>query len=1282
MSSTNSSSEKSMQSSQSSQSSAHHAKMPAVLERPRRQSNNISTVQGSSSTSTLSSSKKPIRIRKRDGKLQEVSFDKILWRLRTLSDELDIDYSRIAQEGIAGLTDKMKSSEIDKLTASIAHQRHSEHPDYDVLASRIIISNHHKETVDLFSQVVWELHESGQINDEFFQCVEDNSEEFDGAIDYDRDYYLTYFGFKTFERNYGMRVNNRVIERPQHMFMRVAVAIWMDDVERVIETYEYLSSKYFTHASPTNFNAGGVMQQLSSCFLVAMKDDSIKGIFETLGQCADISKTGGGLGMHCSNIRSTGELIKSCGRGGVGLVPMLKGYEWMTQYVDQGRRRPGACACFVKDTEVITINEGVKKIQDIELGDIVITHKNRPKKVIQVHTNKLGDRKIYKLSVEKNKDIYVTGNHKFWSCFSKTDKNKKISLGWNSIEELKNGLDNPPTKRYSAYISIPEKTNIEDNNLKIDLKDYQYVLDDECHFIKSIDDGKIIRYTHTVKKNGVKDISTSDPINRVWKLTPDLANLFGIWLGDGHLKKGKGVNTLSGIGISIHSENKQEIEFVKKMFTETFGSNPVVSKSKISNCVNIEVNSTIVGIIFNELFGSYFDGKKLPDMVFEWPKSLVEGLIGGLITSDGHITKKKCNSTIGLSNQKLLNQLYHLCRINGLSVSYVKGTAGKGMTCDPYSMSVPLNKNIISHLRKYYEDDRIERCIKKVSDGKYKNKIFLKILSIEETDRSDEYVYTLGVEDDHSYTVEGLIAENCYLEPWHPDIFDFLDLKKNTGPEERRARDLHLAMWVPDLFMERVRDDGMWSLMPIVECPGLQEAYGDKFKELYLRYENEKKYVKQVKAQELYSAIIISQLETGEPYMLFKDNVNRKNNQSNLGTIKSSNLCAEIVLYSDKNETAVCNLSSIALPSYIRYTKDDDKPYFDFDELYYVTRIVARNLNKLIDRNYYPTPETRRSNMNHRPIGIGIQGLADTYIRMRYPYDSEEAAQLNREIFETMYYAALTESCDIAKEDGPYKSYEGSPISQGKFQFDMWRECGHDVKLSGRWDWEKLRRNIKVHGVRNSMLLAVMPTASTSQFLGFNESYETYTSNIYSRRTSSGNFQVVNKQMVYDLIDLGLWNDRMRQKIMYYDGSIQNIPEIPQHIKDLYKTSWDLKQKVIVDQSADRAPFICQTQSLNIHIEAPTIATMSSLHLYSWSKGLKTGMYYLRRKAAKRAIQATIDFDIEKELNSQETEEERKKRELKISTGEPVMSASPPTNDTEKGGWVCMKEEGCFSCGA
>ncbi len=491
--------------------------------------------------------------------------------------------------------------------------------------------------------------------------------------------------------------------------------------------------------------------------------------------------------------------------------------------------------------------------------------------------------------------------------------------------------------------------------------------------------------------------------------------------------------------------------------------------------------------------------------------------------------------------------------------------------------------------------------------------------------------------------------------------------------------------------------------MPVIECPGLQDAYGEEFDKLYTKYEDEKRYVRQVKAQELYKAIIVSQIENGEPYMAYKDHVNRKSNQMNIGTIKSSNLCCEINLVSDAEHTSVCNLSSIALPSFVRYRTEngEKRPYFDFKTLIDVTRIVTRNLNRVIDINFYPTPECERSNLRDRPIGIGVQGLADTYIKMRLPFDSQDAAQLNRQIFETMYFAALTESCALAKEDGPYKTYEGSPMSKGLFQFDLWKQCGCDVQLSGTLEWEKLRKQIKHYGIRNSTLLAVMPTATTSQLLGFNESIEAFTTNFYVRTTNAGVYKTINRQMVYDLIDAGIWTkytaENLKQQIIHHEGSIQEIKEIPQSIRDLYKTGYDMKQSVVIDQSADRAPFIDQTQSLNIFIKHPTISQMSSLHVYAWSKGLKTGMYYLRSEPSKSAVKVAVDFNLEKQLNEQSLQsqsllvkdvpatipkepKEQNEFDLKQSTDELVKPASPPRNDTES--WVCYKEEGCLNCGS
>ncbi|GFN82091.1 ribonucleoside-diphosphate reductase [Plakobranchus ocellatus] len=454
-----------------------------------------------------------------------------------------------------------------------------------------------------------------------------------------------------------------------------------------------------------------------------------------------------------------------------------------------------------------------------------------------------------------------------------------------------------------------------------------------------------------------------------------------------------------------------------------------------------------------------------------------------------------------------------------------------------------------------------------------------------------------------------------YLEPWHADIFDFLDLRKNTGKEEQRARDLFYALWIPDLFMKRVESNGDWTLMCPNECPGLADVWGEEFDKLYEKYESEGKGRKTVKAQKLWYAIIESQTETGTPYMLYKDSCNRKSNQQNLGTIKCSNLCTEIVEYSSPDEVAVCNLASIALNMYVK----PDKTY-DFERLQYVTKVAVKNLNKIIDINYYPVPEAKRSNLRHRPIGLGVQGLADAFILMRFPFDSPEAKRLNKEIFETIYFAALDASCELAERDGPYETYKGSPVSKGILQHDMW-----NVKATTDLDWDALRKRIAKFGVRNSLLMAPMPTASTAQILGNNESIEAYTSNIYSRRVLSGEFQIVNQHLLKDLTELGLWNEDVKNEMIAAGGSIQTIKSIPDDLKNLYKTVWEIKQRVVLEMAADRGAFIDQSQSLNVHIAEPNYGKLSSMHFYAWKLGLKTGMYYLRTKPAAQAIQFTVD---------------------------------------------------------
>jgi len=755
---------------------------------------------------------------KRDGRKESIKFDKITARIQKLCYGLDpvhVNPVSVAMKVIQGIYPGVTTSDLDSLAAETAASLTTSHPDYASLASRIAISNLHKNTRKSFSETMRDLYtyvdpKTSQaaplIADDVYAIIEENAELLDSTIIYDRDFGYDYFGFKTLEKSYLLKIDNQVAERPQHMLMRVAVGIHKEDIAQAIKTYDLMSERWFTHATPTLFNAGTPKPQMSSCFLLTMRDDSIDGIYDTLKQCAKISQSAGGIGLSIHNVRATGSYIRGTNGTSNGIVPMLRVFNDTARYVDQG---------------------------------------------------------------------------------------------------------------------------------------------------------------------------------------------------------------------------------------------------------------------------------------------------GG---------KRKGSFAI-------------------------------------------------------------------------------------------------------------------YLEPWHADIFDFLNLKKNHGKEEVRARDLFYALWISDLFMKRVEAEADWSLFCPNEAPGLAECWGDEFEALYERYEQEGRARKTIKARDLWSSILEAQIETGTPYMLYKDACNRKSNQQNLGTIKSSNLCTEIIEYTDENEVAVCNLASIALPRFIIDGK------FDHNKLFEVTYQITLNLNKIIDRNYYPVPEAERSNLRHRPIGIGIQGLADAFILLRQPFESDEAQALNREIHETIYYAAMTASKDLAITDGHYESYQGSPVSKGVFQYDMW-----DVTPTNRWEWDILKEEVAKYGVRNSLLVAPMPTASTSQVLGNNECFEPYTSNIYTRRVLSGEFIIVNKHLLRDLVDLGVWNEGLKDKIITANGSIQNIAEIPENIKELYKTVWEIKQRTIIDMAADRGAFICQSQSLNIFMEAANMAKLTSMHFYAWKKGLKTGMYYLRSKAAADAIKFTVQMQAEPQM--------------------------------------------------
>lgn len=773
---------------------------------------------------------------KRNGRKESIKFDKVTARIEKLSYKLSLLVNPIdvAKKVIEGIYEGVATTELDNLAAETAASLTTRHPDYAILASRIAVSNLHKNTIKSFSETMCKLYHyidkgTGKkmplLADDVWQIIEANAELLDSTIIYDRDFGFDYFGFKTLEKSYLLRINGKIAERPQHMYMRVAIGIHKDDIQNAIKTYHLMSERWFTHATPTLFNAGTPKPQMSSCFLLTMKDDSIEGIYDTLKQTAKISQSAGGIGLAIHSIRATGSYIGGTNGTSNGIIPMLRVFNDTARYVDQGGgKRKGAFA--------------------------------------------------------------------------------------------------------------------------------------------------------------------------------------------------------------------------------------------------------------------------------------------------------------------------------------------------------------------------------------------------------------------------------IYLEPWHADVFEFLDLKKNHGKEESRARDLFYAMWVPDLFMKRVEANGEWSLFCPHEAPGLSECWGDEFESLYTSYESEGKARRIVKAQELWFAIMQAQIETGTPYLLYKDAANGKSNQQNLGTIKSSNLCTEIIEYTSPDEVAVCNLASIALPSFVQ------EGQFNFDTLYDVTYQATRNLNRIIDNNFYPVPEARNSNLRHRPIGLGVQGLADVFILLRLPFESDLARILNKNIFETIYFAAMTASKDLAKELGAYETFEGSPLSKGRFQFDLW-----NVQPGNRHDWETLRGEVKQFGVRNSLLVAPMPTASTSQIFGNNECFEPYTSNIYTRRVLSGEFIIVNKHLLKDLVNLGLWNNAMKNRIIEANGSIQDIPEIPADIKELYKTVWEIKQRSLIDMAADRGAFICQSQSLNLFVDNPTISKLTSMHFYGWKKGLKTGIYYLRSQAAAQAVQ----FTIEKQPEKQQDETQY------------------PS---------CTMEEGCVSCGS
>jgi len=1119
-------------------------------------------------------------VTKRCGNREIVSFDKILNRIKKLGKEaqlgkeedLKINYTSLVMKVIDQLYDGISTTKIDELSAEQCATMASIHPDYSVLAGRIAVSNLHKNTDNSFVNVMSQLYhytdkhdkQSPLVSDDLFKIVEQYQHELDEICDYRRDYLIDYFGLKTLERAYLMKVNKSIVERPQHMWLRVSIGIHGDNMDRVKETYELMSQKYFTHATPTLFNAGTPKPQLSSCFLLAMENDSIEGIYNTLKDCALISKWAGGIGLHIHNVRASGSHIRGTNGSSNGIVPMLKVFNNTARYVDQ---------CVNPETIIYTTH-GPKQIQHCVAGETEIYNLNGDVEIIQNVLEHSYDGEILEIeTMHSIKSLQITPEHPIYVL-----RGQQKGLNYKVIK----------------------------NRLEKKICDFEWA------DAKDLDKNDMIVYPIPKFERDISSISADD------------CYIYGVILGDGCMS-----NTTDTSGyISLHSINKKHIlDFVVNYFN--------------SKCVDfkIDVQENITRIRWNRCihlpyrYNDFYDKNKEKRVQSRWLNLPIEKsmyILKGLLDTDGCL---KNELVFDSTSYNLIESVRFLSMKMGVLTSgYVRDLVGQSHLTDrgiienkkiSYCLRVPKTLEICNLMGVVYDDKQFFKFMR------FGDLLLSRIQNIT-TEKYTGILYDLQMGKQHDYLLHNGLVHNgggkrngsfaIYLEPWHADIEDFLQMRKNHGDEDLKARDLFYALWIPDLFMERVKTDGLWTLMCPDECPGLADVYGDEFAALYTKYEQGGKGRKSVKARDLWFQVLDAQMETGTPYLCYKDAANKKSNQQNLGTIKSSNLCSEIIEYSDENETAVCNLASLALPSFIK-TNESGEAYFDYEKLHAVTKVVTYNLNVVIDVNYYPTEKTKLSNMRHRPIGIGIQGLADVFMLLGFAFTSEEAKQINKNIFETIYHAALTESCELAMQVGYYETFPGSPASKGVLQFDMWNvEPGNS-----RYDWPALKQNIINYGLRNSLLLAPMPTASTSQILGFNECIEPITSNIYNRRTLAGEFILANKYLMNDLIKLDLWNEKIKNNIIANNGSVQHIDVIPQEIKDKYKTVWEIPMRTLIDMAADRGAFICQSQSLNLWLEDPNYSTLTSMHFYAWSKGLKTGIYYLRRRGKHQAQQFTIE---------------------------------------------------------
>ena len=1340
---------------------------------------------------------------KRDGRHEDVAFEKVQQRIVKQSEGLSVNAVKVAQGVLARIVDGITTTELDNIAANLAYSWSTTHPDYAVLAGRIALSNHQRNTPPRFVDVIDRLEAvkdragipASMLDPDFVRVVRANADRIESRIDYGRDFLLDYFGFKTLEKAYLLRdTDRRVVERPQHLWMRVSIGLWVNDLDKAFETYDMMSQKMYTHATPTLFNAGTKRPQLSSCF--------------------------------------------------------------------------------VAGTPVHTMN-GVKNIEDVVIGDEVVTHLGNVKKVLQIHHNALGDRKIYDVKIAGSPTISVTDNHRLWSISNEQEVWGE-KPNWNSVGYLRTG----------DWVAIPKKTGGE-----------PYVMDVKNVLDTMKTDGNNISYQFEYTDTQVIPTAVwkrklasgeereckkpSKPFNRFWTFDDTMMELMGIWYGDGcvsHEKNSAREPKPKSINIVSYHNNTTLIDFVSSRFVEKLGISHLTVSKDAHNMVSMTVNNQYIAYIFKYVFKSGFDGKRLPAFFNKLGYSQILSFLSGLISSDGCVTKDGVIN-VQLTNPPLINDIYHLARSVGIPITNTfmhnynrKDVKPTGRLCFPPQL-------FVEKIKKYYSDERLSLLSKSSSWNNVRiieDITFLRINGKTPSESRPETVYTLGIEDDHSYSVGGIIAENCfllamnddsikgiyktledcalisqygggigihcsnvrakgalirgtggisnglvpmlrvfnntaryvdqcfapdtivytnngpkriadvgsgdkvltsgaseivdvdgkhgfldkgptynqviklvehdytgellnivvsyesstsnihvtgshpvfavqkthgssmtpeyllehgnanldyieigklspgdwiahpalvegddgqykgfnfstiisvtsaphngklcdlevdgthdylvsglgiahngggkrngsfamYLEPWHADVQEFLELKKNTGSEEERARDLFYALWIPDLFMERVDANGDWTLFCPNEAPGLADVVGDEFKALYEKYEVEGRGRRTIKAQKLWFQILESQIETGTPYLCYKDAANKKSNQQNLGVIKSSNLCSEIIEYSSPEETAVCNLASMSLPAFVR------DGAFNFKQFRSAVRVAVRNLNRVIDINFYPTAEAERSNMRHRPIGLGIQGLADVFAMLRLPWESEGAAMLNKRIFAHMYYAALESSCDLAAKEGTYETYFGSPAWKGKFQPHLWNIAPlEDEGLN----WDTLFHDISRIGLRNSLLVSPMPTASTSQILGNCECIEPYATHIFTRRTLAGEFIILNKHLVAALIERGIWSTEVKDAIIGNNGSVAGLSMIPEDLQAIFKTVWEIKQKTLIDMAADRGPYVCQSQSLNLFMGDPDYRKLTSMHFYAWRRGLKTGIYYLRTRAAASAQKFTVE---------------------------------------------------------